>query len=278
MSTHTHHVTVGVDGVRKQFTSWQDGEADREWTCLTLLYEHAPGLAPRPLDRTVVNQAPVIIMERLPGSPLGSAPLTEEQSNSLGAALRRLYGVPLDAILKADLKERRLGPNLLVQHLHEAFQQVESFSRCTDRAVVEEAVMWGRSLIVRALGGREEALPVMGIADLNPANVLWDGAVCRLVDFEDGGRTKREFDLADHVEHIAARRHRVYDANLLARAVALTDVERRAFLTYRKLWALFWLHALLPGNSAYLRNPPPGTTESQARHVLELAVDSAAIA
>lgn len=29
-------------------------------------------------------------------------------------------------------------------------------------------------------------LTVMGIADLNPANVVWDGETCRLVDFEDG--------------------------------------------------------------------------------------------
>ncbi|MGP5612608.1 phosphotransferase, partial [Brachybacterium alimentarium] len=266
---------VGSRHVRKQFTSWQDGEADREWTCLTLLDEYAPGLAPRPLERTTEDDAPVIIMERLPGTPIGSAPLSVEQHNCLGVSLRRLYDVPLDAILRADLKERRLGPNALGQHLHEAYQQVGDLSRCTDPAAVEEAVLWGRNFLDRIRGGPEEVLPVMGIADLNPANVLWDGTACRLVDFEDGGRTKREFDLADHVEHIAARPRRVYDANLLSRAVGFTDAELRSFSDYRKLWALFWLHALLPENSAYLRNPR-GTTESQAHYVLGLAADGAA--
>lgn len=269
MRTHTHHVTVGTHRVRKRFTSWQNGEADREWKCLTLLDEHAPGLAPRPLERTVEDGAPVIVMERVPGTPLDIVPLTEEQNNSLGASLRRLYDVPLNAILESGLQERRLGPNALEQYLDEALQQVGDLSSCRDPAAVEAAIATGRRFVASTLGGPRETLPVMGIADLNPANVLWDGTVCRLVDFEDGGRTSRDFDLADHVEHIAARPHRVYDANLLSRAIGLTEAEHQRFYTYRKLWALFWLHALLPGNSAYLRNPH-GATESQAHYALGL--------
>lgn len=275
MRTYTHHVSVGNLRVRKRFTSWQNSEADREWKCLTLLDEHAPGLAPRPLERTVDNGAPVIVMERVPGTPLDIVPLTEEQNNSLGASLRRLYDVPIDAILESGLEERRLGPNALEQYLGEAFQQVGDLSSCLDPAVVEAAIATGRRFVASTLGGPRETLPVMGIADLNPANVLWDGTVCRLVDFEDGGRTSREFDLADHVEHIAARPHRIYDANLLTQAVGLTEADRQRFEAYRKLWALFWLHALLPGNSAYLRNPH-GTTESQAHYVLGLLAGDAA--
>lgn len=274
MRTHTHHVTVGTHRVRKRFTSWQNGEADREWKCLRLLDKFAPGLAPRPLERTMEEGAPVIVMERVPGTPLSFVPLTEGQNNGLGASLRRLYDVPLDAILESGLEERRFGPNALEQYLNGAFHQAGDLSTCLDPATVEAAVTKGRCFVASALGGPKEALPVMGIADLNPANVLWDGNVCRLVDFEDGGRTCREFDLADHVEHIAARPHCVYDANLLARAVGLTEAEYQRFLAYRKLWALFWLHALLPGNSAYLRNPS-GTTESQAHYVLGLLAGDA---
>lgn len=239
MRTHTHQVTVGTHRVRKRFTSWVNGEVDPEWTCLRLLDEHAPGLAPRPLDLTVDDGAPVIVMERLPGTPLGSAPLTDEQHDCLGASPTRLYDVPFEAILWAELPERRLGPKELMMHLREAYQQVGDLSRCTDPAAVGEAVVWGRSFIARSHGGTEEALQVMGIADLNPANVLWDGTACRLVDFEDGGRTSREFDLADHVEHIAARPHRIYDAELLPRSIGLTDAEEQSFSTYRTLWALF---------------------------------------
>ena len=40
-------------------------------------------------------------------------------------------------------------------------------------------------------------------------------------------------------------------------------------VAYRTLWAAFWLAMLLPGNGAFLRNPP-GTTEDQAAHMLAL--------
>jgi hypothetical protein len=38
---------------------------------------------------------------------------------------------------------------------------------------------------------------------------------------------------------------------------------------YRRLWAMFWLTMLLPGNGGFHRNPP-GSTEAQARHLLTL--------
>ena len=109
----------------------------------------------------------------------------------------------------------------------------------------------------------------IGIADLNPANVLWDGRAFRLVDFEDGGLTDRTFDLADHVEHLASRLHGVYPPDALAEAAGLPGHERSRLESYRRLWAIFWLLKLLPGSSGFSRNPA-GTTENQARHVLAL--------
>lgn len=113
-------------------------------------------------------------------------------------------------------------------------------------------------------------LSVLGIADLNPANVLWDGSVCRLVDFEDGGLSELAFELADHVEHLAGRD--VYDADTLVDAVGLTKDEKERFAHWRCHWAIFWLLMLLPGNSGFLRNPP-GTTEAQAERVLRMLAD-----
>jgi len=130
---------------------WGSGEAEREWKCLALLAEHAPGVAPRPLRRETYHGGPVVVMERIPGDPLGRSPVTGEQTMSLGRALRRLYDVPLELILDANIGERSYGPTT---------QQ-----RTSDVLP-------------------EPQLVALGIADLNPANVLWDGQRCRLVDFE----------------------------------------------------------------------------------------------
>jgi hypothetical protein len=125
----------------------------------------------------------------------------------------------------------------------------------------------------------EPQLTALGIADLNPANVLWDGNTCRLVDFEDGGLTDPAYELADHSEHIAGRlgrpgrtrpiARRIIDPEALVDAVGITPVQRERMCAYRPLWAAFWLAMLLPGNGGFRRNPP-GTTENQATHVLEL--------
>lgn len=272
MRRHTHQITFSSGQVRKRFTSWASGEADREWKCLTLLDEHAPGLAPTPLERTVEDGAPVIVMERIPGTPLDLVPLTAVQNSELGASLRRLYEVPLGAIVRCGLTERRLGPLSLLQHVQEAFRHAPDLSNISNHGVIEAAIAESAEFLSELTQPSKVPLPVMGIADLNPANVLWDGQGCRLVDFEDGGRTSPEFELADHVEHIASRTNHVYDARQLPCAVGLTDTQLRSHGKYRTLWAMFWLHALLPGNGAYLRNPV-GATESQARHVLELLAD-----
>jgi hypothetical protein len=49
VQTSTHHLTIGEREVRKEFVADHEAQAEREWACLTLLAEHAPGLAPRPL-------------------------------------------------------------------------------------------------------------------------------------------------------------------------------------------------------------------------------------
>ena len=110
---------------------------------------------------------------------------------------------------------------------------------------------------------------MLGIADLNPANVLWDGERCRLVDFEDGGLSDPAYELADHVEHLAGRLTGVYDARPWSTRSGSTGPRGARFGAYRPLWAAFWLAMLLPGNGGWRRNPA-GTTEAQARHLLAL--------
>lgn len=112
-------------------------------------------------------------------------------------------------------------------------------------------------------------LRMLGISDLNPANVLWDGETCRLVDFEDGGLTDPAYELTDHTEHLAGRISGVFDRDALVDAVGVSVEERDRMRAYRPLWAAFWLTMLLPGNGGFRRNPP-GTTEAQATYLLAL--------
>ena len=269
VQTQTHDLTFTDSEVRKRFVSWDRGEAEREWACLRLLAEHAPGVAPRPLRRETVDGAPVVVMERLPGVPLGGAPLTSAQTASLGEVLGRLYDVPLAAIRAAGIEERSYGISTHAATVVEWLGDTYDLEACQDAVLVREG-------IDRALAWlpTPDALPrpdvrVLGIADLNPANVLWDGERCRLVDFEDGGLSDAAYELADHVEHLGSRLTGVYDAEALVAAVGLDATARTRMTAYRPLWAAFWLAMLLPGNGGWRRNPP-GTTEAQARHLLGL--------
>ncbi|MFK3679172.1 aminoglycoside phosphotransferase family protein [Microbacterium sp. NPDC090218] len=265
--TQTHDLSFTDAEVHKRFLSWSDGEADREWDCLSVIWQHAPGVAPRPLRREESNGHPVVIMQRLPGSALGHEPLSVAQTRSLGRTLRRIYDIPVEHVRTAGIGERRFGPSTLPSALTAWLREPYDDSLCRDpglvAAGVEAALEWS---------ARPEALPSprlvgLGISDLNPANIIWDGETCRLVDFEDGGLTDPAYDLADHVEHIAARLSGVFDPAALSAAVGLSADERERMHAYRPLWAAFWLAMLLPGNGGFRRNPP-GTTEAQADHVL----------
>lgn len=261
--THTHQLAFTDTEVTKSFVSTSRGEPDREWACLQVLAEHAPGLAPRPLRR----DGDALILERLAGVPLGGAPLTREQTAALATALRRLYAVPLAAVRAAGIGERHGGPTRLRSDLCTWLADDVDLAPCQDPPLVGGAVAAARRWLAPHDALPAPRLTVLGIADLNPANVLWNGAGCRLVDFEDAGLSEPAFELADHVEHLAGRRHGVYDPEALVAAVGLDAAATDRFERYRTAWAVFWLVMLLPGNGGFARNPA-GTTEAQARYVL----------
>ncbi len=267
--TQTHDLTFTDGEVRKRYVTWERGEADREWACLTLLAEHAPGTAPRPLRRSTEDGAPVVVMERLPGEPMDGTPLTSAQTASLGAALRRMYDVPLAAVLAAGVTERAYGPTVLAGEMTTWLSDDYDLEQCQEPVLVRETVDAALAWLADPSRLPEPHLQAIGIADLNPANVLWDGSSARLVDFEDGGLTDPAYELADHVEHLGGRLTGTYDADALVDAVGLTDEQRHRMAAYQPLWATFWLAMLLPGNGGFRRNPP-GTTENQARHLQEL--------
>ena len=266
----THDVTFTADEVRKRYVDWERGEPDREWACLTVLATGAPGVAPTPLRREVdPDGSPVVVMSRLPGAPLGDTPFTSAQTASLATALRRTYAIPTDVLIEAGVVERIYGPSSLPHLLVEWLSEPSDLEQCQEPALVEHGISAASTWLSRADALPPAELVVLGVSDRKPANLLWDGRTCRLVDFEDSGMSDVAYELADQIEHIATRLTARLDPEALVAAVDLSTEQRDRVQRYRPLWAAFWLAMLLPGNGGFRRNPP-GTTEDQVRHLLRL--------
>jgi hypothetical protein len=127
---------------------------------------------------------------------------------------------------------------------------------------------WLGSSEVRFLA-RPLAERVFTQADGNLSNFLWDGARCRVVDFEDSGVSDPAYEAADLIEHVSAWLPGLVDGDALVEALGFSRAQRTRLVGFRRLMAVFWLMMLLPGNPGHHRNPP-GSTERQAEHVLEL--------
>jgi aminoglycoside phosphotransferase (APT) family kinase protein len=266
----THHLTFKDDTVAKRYVAWQRDEPGREWAGLTLLAKQAPGLAPIPLRREEYDGEPTVVMSRLPGVPLGERPLPPAQVTALGDALRRLFAIPVEVVREAGLGERNNGPAPFSASVRELAAQEYALEGCRDPGLVAEARSAARSWLEEFHAWPEAAEnSVLGMADGNLANFLWDGEQCRLVDFEDCGVSDPAYELADLVEHASLRLPRLAEAEALVAAVGLTAEQRLRWAGYRPLFAAFWLLMLLPGNPAFARNPP-GSTEDQAHHLLHL--------
>ncbi|PUA80913.1 aminoglycoside phosphotransferase family protein [Nocardioides currus] len=260
---HTHDVTIEGDIVSKRYVSWGKGEAEREWAGLELLARHAPGLAPTPIERRTQDGRPVVVMSRVPGTPLG-ADLDTAQQDAMVTALRRLFAVPVPD----DLPDRADPPWSMRTDLAGLLAADHDLTACLDPALVERA----RASAVAWLAGASFDPPthrVVAIGDGNLDNVLWDGQVCRLIDWEEYGASELTYELADVVEHASSRLTRALDVPALVAAFDLDDAQQARLLDHRRLLACFWLMKLLPGHGGFSRNPP-GSTEDQARHLLEL--------
>ena len=88
-------------------------------------------------------------MGRVPGEPLGTAPLTEAQVDALGAALRRLFAVPLPD----DLPERAMGPSVARGKVREWAAEPYDLSPCQDADLVGDALDRARDLARRRRPG-----------------------------------------------------------------------------------------------------------------------------
>ena len=86
----------------------------------------------------------------------------------------------------AGIGPRRYGVREHAELLVDRLADEHDLRECRDPALVAEAVEVARAYVADP-PLPEPRLTALGIADLNPPNVLWDGRVARLVDFEDGG-------------------------------------------------------------------------------------------
>ncbi len=263
----THDVVIGDTEVIKRFRSWEREEPDREWRGLELLDAYAPGLAPRPLARWTDGGRPVIMMSRLSGVALGSQPLSEDQLAAVAAALNTLHtAVPFDEV--ARLPRRLWDPAAAVDQTREKLKATPRGHGLVVNRSLDAGLDWIKSADALPFA-RADVPTVFGQADGNIGNFIWHKGRCGLVDFEDCGASDRAFEIADLIEHVSTSLTGVLQADDLLRHLALDEALDRRVRKARRLMALYWLIALLPGNQGHDRNPV-GSTERQARRVLTL--------
>ncbi|MEU7899460.1 aminoglycoside phosphotransferase family protein [Nonomuraea sp. NPDC049152] len=254
---NTHAVSFEGEVVTKRFTDGKAGGAEREWRALTLLAEHAPGLAPAPID----FQPGVVVMSRLAGASLRGMTPAPAPLAGLAEALGAMHSAVPPRVLR-DLPERPWQTAQLAAQVRAWCSGWRPRGGLADRAV-KEGARWLDGWRPSTAGVR----PAFGAGDGNLANFLWDGERVRVVDFEDSGRSDRAFELAELAEHVSAWVDGEVD--VLA-SVELDRDEASRMRECRRLQALTWLF-LLSGEGP--RNPP-GTFRRQVERVLR-ALDGA---
>lgn len=246
--SQTHEVSVDGPVVTKTYVSTDRDEHLREWGALRAISARSSDLVPTPLE---LGAGPSLAMSLVPGHPLAGV-LTQPELGGLERALRMLWSLPTDGVLPSQLP-------FLIDRVRGA---AGAFAA---DGVVEDARLAGVDWLAGSEvdGLLEPAAGVIGHGDPNLANYLWDGERVRIVDFEDAGVSDVAVELANLVEHMAARQ--MDWTAFLARF----EVDPQRLLTARRLWSIFWLTLLRPGSPSFHRNPP-GTVVEQADRVLTL--------
>jgi hypothetical protein len=285
----THDVIVDPDReiVVKRFVAADRGEPAREWRALTLLAEHAPGLAPEPIRADLAADPAVIEMSLLPGEPLGGGPLTPVQESALVRAMGQLWqSVPVSRVIQVPGEPGNEAQ--LVSAVAELAVQADDLG---DDPMIKRAISAGLSWLTWAVGeagwlasrdsyadpgsagtrgsGWARLAPVFGQGDGNLANFLWDGERVRMVDFEDSGVADRAFELSVFIEHVSVWSAIGLDADEFLRAFELTEAERARLADCRRLAALYWLLRLRPGGDVSSEGDP-GLLGPQAQRLLTL--------
>jgi hypothetical protein len=268
----THQVSVDREGLRvvKSYVDSHHGEPAREWRALRLLAVHAPRLAPEPLSADLDASPPSVVMSLLPGEPLGGSPLTQPQERALAMAVGQLWqAVPVDLVIPVPGElDTRTG---LVESVRGWLAEgPDPGPQPPVGAALARGAAWLAGTASTAglpAAGRGRAggvMPrVLGQGDANMANFLWDGALVRIVDFEDSGVSDRAFELAVLVEHVSAWRDAGLDADRFIAGFDLSETELAHLSDWRRLLALYWLLRLR-------RRADTGAVAGQAERLLSL--------
>lgn len=263
----THDLEFQEDVVVKKFKTQSRGEPLREWRALKLLDTYAPGLAPRPVQADLWGDPPLIVISRIAGAPMRGQEITKRQLTALAEAIETLHNaVPAQQI--RELPACAYHPRIALQNAKMwSSEKLDSDCGSTVKAALELGSEWLAKLDHVAVC--ESKVPaVLGHADGNLANFLWDGSHVRMVDFELSGRSDRPFELAELVEHISMWVENNVDTTFLLSCFELTDYEIKRLREFRILFSFTWLLMLRPGRTASARNPP-GTLERQADRFLK---------
>lgn len=249
----THHLRRDRDLITKTYRSWSRQEHRREWDTLRRVAVHQPGLAPTPVRATLDEEPPSVTMTVLPGRPI-TGRWTDVRVRLLSEAMRRLWSVPCAGMAAIDMHDPTYWRDLAARSPRP--------STGVEQQAYDLAVSWiGGSELDAVLDGHQP--PILGQGDPQPGNMLFDGLLIRLVDFEDAGASDVCFELANFAEHLGTR------AAGLDRLADLVDHDQRRYRSCRRLIASFWLFRLLPDPTG-ARPPRPEELHQQAQRLIAL--------
>lgn len=210
----------------------------------------------------------MIVMSRLPGRVLRGEHATGEQLRAVAAALNRLHRLPPQVV--EETEPAAWGPAAAVAKTRALAGRRPDLG---SDPLVHEAFRAGIACLASTAPDTlttNPLPPVLGLADGNHANYLWDdheGRV-RLLDWEDSGRNDRAFELGEVTEHIS-RVDVALDAERLLAHLDLAPGEGERVRDFRRLIALGWFLQLGPDGPATPHNPV-GTLKRQAERILRL--------
>ena len=222
-----------------------------------------------PLRADVDGDPPMIVMSRMPGTPLRGTTMAEEQIVALAEALTKLHSaVPTEVV--RTFQPAAWGPAAAVDKARLWADKQPDLG--TDPQVAEAYVVGAAWLASDGPNHlRTNPLPpVLGSSDNNSANYLWDAAQRRvhIIDWEDSGQSDRAFEIAELIEHIS-HVDDLSDRDRVLRHVNLDDQEIVRVRDFRRLFAMGWFLMLGPSGPFAARNPV-GTLEKQADRLLRL--------
>jgi thiamine kinase-like enzyme len=264
----THTVELLPDRVVKRYRHWAEQEHEREWQALTLLQAYAPGLSPAPLHLDPGPPSPTLVMSRLPGTVLRGGVVEPAQLSALAAALTELHhSVPAE--VAAALPHRTWKQRQCVEYISRRYPELAT--RALDHEITRaaaEGMTWLDASASR-WNHDPDLPPVLGQADGNLANFLWDGARIVIVDFEESGRSDIPFELAELVEHVGSWVDTDFETDAFLAHFPLETGEFARLAECRRLLALLWLIALSLVGPDDDRNPP-NTPVRQAQRLRAL--------